>query len=168
MSPGVSPGGSRGGPWGVPQGPLGVPRGGGAQRWRSWCQGPNKRYTAIFSFEVNRFGQVPGCRKCGRNVNDSTWNDNYGTWSTPSCWCRPWAACQETLLLESSRVMLSLFTGDARQRGVQHLCQGCCAGALECAAKMADAVITTIVELIPDKLGSTNKHHSMEQAVLPS
>lgn len=65
--------------------------------------------------------------------------------------------------MELYHVMAALYTGDTRAKGVQHLCLGCCDGPRACAAKMADATIAAYVELLPDKLGSTNKYYTLEQ-----
>ena len=65
--------------------------------------------------------------------------------------------------MELFEKMRSLYNGDIRVQGTQHICKGCCAGARQCALKMSDLTVEAIVRLIPDKLGSTSKHHTMEQ-----
>ena len=71
----------------------------------------------------------------------------------------------EKLLRELHQLLCSLLNTDVRKRGVGHCCNGCCKNLRETSAKIADAVVTAIVELIPDKLGSTNKLYTMEQAI---
>jgi hypothetical protein len=60
-----------------------------------------------------------------------------------------------------------MLTGDTRQRQVQHLCQGhgCCSGPRDAAAIIADALVSGLVELLSNKLGSTSKFWTLEESL---
>ncbi|CAK0874208.1 unnamed protein product [Prorocentrum cordatum] len=77
-------------------------------------------------------------------------------------------ARDEDVLRARLDTMMSLFNGDIRSRRVSHVCAGCCAGAGDCASKMAVAAVTeTFVDSLSTTLPSTSKWYTAEPAMIP-
>jgi hypothetical protein len=71
------------------------------------------------------------------------------------------SAKNEDLLRKVLEALTSLLTGHIRERGVAHLCPGCCDNVEHCAEKLTDALVAGFVELLSNMLPSTSKHCTM-------
>ena len=62
--------------------------------------------------------------------------------------------------------LTSLLTSDIRQRGVGHVCNGCCEGPEECAEKITDALAEVSVMELGSNLPASNKWWTHEKSMV--